>query len=70
MSPSPEGVDTVIDRLFARITDDTKEMSRDDYIYLLEELKDDIETRLDAAQEDEAREQREKFEAAIDAEDA
>lgn len=48
-----------INRILENITQETSELSRADYIEVLEELKDDIDTRLDAAQEDEARDAQE-----------
>jgi anaerobic ribonucleoside-triphosphate reductase len=51
-----------INRIFNYITLETSELSREDYIEVLEELKDYVEERLDAAQDDESREERIKLE--------
>jgi anaerobic ribonucleoside-triphosphate reductase len=51
-----------INRIFNNITQETSELSREDYIEVLEELKEYVEERLDAAQEDESREVRIKLE--------
>jgi len=51
-----------INRIFNNITQETSELSREDYIEVLEELKDYVEERLDAAQDDAAREERIKLE--------
>lgn len=53
-----------INRIFENITQETSELSTEDYIEVLEELKDDLETRLDAAQDDLARKEREVLDAA------
>jgi hypothetical protein len=51
-----------ISRICNNIANETSELSREDYIEVLEELKEYVEERLDAAQEDEAREERIKLE--------
>jgi len=61
-------VSNIISRILEYITNVTKELPRADYIELLGELQDEIDSRLDLAksfQEDEAQKE---FEGAIDAE--
>jgi len=57
-----------ISRILEYITNETEELSHADYLEILEELKDDIETRIDGVQDDIARETREKIEAEEDQE--
>jgi CO dehydrogenase/acetyl-CoA synthase beta subunit len=57
-----------IDRIKDQITSEADGLSLADYIELLEELQDEIETRLDGAKEDKERADNEKWEAAVDAE--
>jgi len=45
-----------ISRLLGHIADETAGLAREEYIEVLEELKEDVDMRLDAAREDEARE--------------
>jgi hypothetical protein len=62
-----------ITRILEYITNETEDLSHDDYLEILEELKDDIETRIHGVQDDIAREERtsigvSEMRAALDAE--
>ena len=60
---------TAIERIIEFIDREVKELPRTDYIDVLEDIKDEVEMMLDAAQEDEAREERERMEAVIEGEE-
>lgn len=60
---------TAIERIIEFIDREVKELPRTDYIDVLEDIKDEVEMMLDAAQEDEAREERVRVEAVIEGEE-
>lgn len=54
-----------ITRVLENITQETSELSLNDYIEVLEELKDEVETRLDAAKADKEKADKEAWEESV-----
>lgn len=54
-----------VNRILENITQETSELSLSDYLEVLEELKDDLETRIDGVSEDIKREAHKVWEEAV-----